>query len=216
MVKVPRIKKLSELKESRDLKRFLTTIILTIALSLIYFNLFKLLETPKIKEINRFEISNAFIWIDDITKIRNNSYFYIEKTYEYSISYPYVIRKSYYCYDLPKDFKYFTKNYEELQVSFIDNKVCLSSQIESFIAKSYEIRKDFSFVRIMKSENVYKIYIKNFYNFPMNLDLRIDVEKLVGNKASVYRENILISENVSIFFDSKVIAPYSSIEYEIK
>ncbi|MEM5828150.1 MAG: hypothetical protein QW197_01430 [Candidatus Aenigmatarchaeota archaeon] len=208
--------KISSLKESRDLKRFLTTIILTVALSLIYFNLFKLLETPKINEINKFEISQAFIWIDNAQRVRNSSYFYIERTIEYSISYPYIVRKPYYCYELPKEYKYFSKSYEELQVSYIDNKVCLPSQIDEFIAKSYEIKKELDFVRIMKVENEYKIYIKNFYNFPMNLDLRIDVEKLVGHKANIYRENILISENVSIFFDSKVIAPYSSLEYEIR
>jgi len=48
------------IKESKNLKRFLTTLILTVAISLFYFNLFKFLETPKLKEEESVKNSYAF------------------------------------------------------------------------------------------------------------------------------------------------------------
>jgi len=212
MVGIPR-----RIKESKNLKRFLTTLILTVAVSLFYFNLFKFLETPKLKEEESVKISYAFVWISNILKVEDKSYFYIEKTYKYSISYPYVIKKPFYCYDdLPKNASYLNLNYEPLEISIINDKVCINSNIKAFLVKEVDSKKLFDFVKILKYDNSTKIFIKNPYEFPMNLDLRIDVKDLIGTQANVYRNGLLIAENVTLFLDSKVLAPYSNFEYEIR
>jgi len=211
MVKITR-----RIRESKNIKRFLTTLILTIAISLFYFNLFKFLETPKLKEKEVIKISYAFIWISNIFKIEDKSYFYIEKIYKYEISYPYVIKKPFYCYDLPKNANYLDLNYEPLEISIINDKVCISSNIKEFLIREVESKKLFDFVKILKYENSTKIFIKNPYDFPMNLDLRIDVKNLVGISANVYRSGLLVAENVTLFLDSKILAPYSNFEYEIR
>jgi len=204
------------IKESKNLKRFLTTLILTVAISLFYFNLFKFLETPKLKEVEVVKISYAFIWISNILKVEDKSYFYIEKTYKYSISYPYVIKKPSYCYDLPTNANYLNLNYEPLEISIIDDKVCIGSDVKEFLVKEVESKKIFDFVKLLKYDNSTKIFIKNPYEFPMNLDLRIDVKELMGTQANIYRNGLLIAENVTLFLDSKVLAPYSNLEYEIR
>ncbi|MEM5830813.1 MAG: hypothetical protein QXO40_01240 [Candidatus Aenigmatarchaeota archaeon] len=208
-----RLDKIKRLKENLAIKRFFITLILTISISLFYFNLYKFLETPKLTLIRKFEISNAFIWI---RKDIESSFYIIERTYEYKINYPYLIKRSFYCYDLPKNATFYLKTGEIIEVNYIEDKVCISSEIREFIIKEVEKRDVGNFVKLIVLENSYKILIKNFFDFPLNLDIRIDVKSLINKEGNIYRDGILISSNTSYFFDSKVILPYGNLEYEIR
>lgn len=208
-----KIEKLKLIKESIAIKRFFITLILTVSISLFYFNLYKFLETPKISLIKKFEISNAFVWIEKDIK---SGFFFIEKTYEYKINYPYIIKRPFYCYDLPKNATYYLKNGEKLEVNFLNDKICISSQIKEFIVKEVD-KTDFkNFIRFVLLDNTYKIIVKNLFDFPINIEVRIDVKTLMNKEANVYRDGILVLSNASFFFDSRVIAPYGNIEYEIR
>lgn len=213
MVKL-RLSKISRIKENLAIKRFFITLFLTISISLFYFNLYKLLETPKLNLVRKFEVANIFIFVEEeIKNIRLN----IERTYEYKINYPYTIKKPSYCYNLPIDAKIFNKNGEEIEVNRIEDRICISSDIKEFILKESETPKNSdSFVRSSSFNGKYKIFVKNLFDFPLNLEIIINVEKLFGTKANIYRDGNLILSNASLFFDSKVILPYGNIEYEIR
>ncbi|MEM0476403.1 MAG: hypothetical protein QW367_02065 [Candidatus Aenigmatarchaeota archaeon] len=208
-----RLDKIRRLKENLAVKRFFITLILTISISLFYFNLYKFLETPKLTLIRKFEISNAFVWI---RKDIDSGFFAIERTYEYKINYPYLIKRSFYCYDLPKNAIFYLKTGEMIEVDYIEDKVCISSEIREFVIKEVEKRDIRNFVRLIVLENSYKVLIKNPFDFPLNLDIRIDVESLINKQGNIYRDGILILSNASYFFDSKVISPYGNLEYEIR
>lgn len=213
MVKL-KFSKITGIKENLALKRFFITLFLTISISLFYFNLYKFLESPKLNLVRKFEISNMFVWIEsNIKNIRIN----VERTYEYKISYPYVIKKPFYCYNLPINAYFFDKKGEEIEVNKIEDKVCISSNIKEFIVKEVETIKNVdNFIKFSSFDKKHKIFIKNLFDFPLNLEIVIDVEKLIKKNANVYRDGILILSNVSLFFDSKVILPYGNVEYEIR
>ncbi|MEM0243481.1 MAG: hypothetical protein QXS69_00800 [Candidatus Aenigmatarchaeota archaeon] len=206
--------KFKRLRENLAIKRFFITLFLTVTISVFYFNLYKFLEKPSLNLVKKFEIANMFVWIDE--KIRDNSYIYVERVFEYKINYPYVIKKPFYCYDLPENAIFHDKFGNVINVEKIENKVCISSEIKEFVVRITEKKDIKNYVVLSKIEDSNKIFIKNIDEFSLNFEIRIDIDKLIKSQGNVYRDGTLVSINSTYFFDSKVIAPYGNIEYEIK
>jgi hypothetical protein len=164
-----------------------------VCITFTFFIIVKSVEKPKIYIVKTYEFGNLYIFIAE----NFSSIFEIAKIDIIRIEYP-PFKPKEFCLDYT--FVY-DKDGNKL-------KKCFSTNYETVIGK--EIVK-IPVNEIVDFQNS-KLILKNVFNFSINLEIFIKF----NTTRNVYRNNILILQNVSVFSDNYIIAPFEIVKYNFE
>jgi len=164
-----------------------------VSITFTFFVIVKSIEKPKIHIVKTYEFGNLYVFIAQ----NFSSLLEIVKIDTIKIEYP-LFKPKEFCLDYT--FVY-DKDGNKL-------KNCFPTNYETVIGKDI--------IKIPVNEIVdfrdNKLILKNVFNFSLNLEIFVKF----NTTRNVYRNNVLIFQNVSSFLDNYIIAPLEVIKYDFE
>ncbi|MEM0481032.1 MAG: hypothetical protein QXQ14_02530 [Candidatus Aenigmatarchaeota archaeon] len=188
------------------IKRILVIFSVLFLVSLFFFLMVRTIEKPNISIIKTTSSAKLVALISNES---TKSVLEIERIDYLKINYPYISKPKEICLEY---MQVFDKNGNLLKES-IDKKVCISSEYEYVYGKDIEVEKAEDLVTVLS--NPLRVSIKNKFDFPIIAEVYINVKNIAGKECSITRNEILIIQNTSYFFDSYLISPFGNLEYVI-